>query len=91
MALNGLLLGQSQASLENSIFIGFHQFPKVAQCGRASRITSTDLGGCVRRRANPVLARIMHNPGFSQGQFYLLPDVDTSLVLEVSLLTSPGG
>jgi hypothetical protein len=31
VALNGLLLGQIQASLENTVFTGFQQFPKVAQ------------------------------------------------------------
>ncbi len=30
---NGLLLVQIQASLENSLVTGFHQFPKVGQSG----------------------------------------------------------
>jgi len=42
VALNGLLLVQSQASLENTVFTGFHQFPKVAQSGITRKKAATD-------------------------------------------------
>ena len=41
MALNGLLLGQSQASVEDTVLTGFQQFPKVAQSGITRKKAAT--------------------------------------------------